>query len=554
MEDLALGCISMKFGDISESEENDASYIESHRIDEEDESSDEEDPSIPQTYVGGTITFPDGSRWELTQPLSPLKYQQGTPPFEARQVFECICVADPEGKFSDQQKAVIKIKYQVTGTNDSIAFFWKHSADSRVQHAAAFRKIQPVKHRAREAYKKALEDIQDADYLYRLATNPADRLHEYTENEIRALRRLTEVKCAYAPRLLDSAMDNVLEEVDEQAMPGGYAVFMLMTKVPGEALDWKTFWSLDQDAREEVRCAFKVAMKNLWTCGIWPRDYNMSNMIWDKKEQKLYFVDFETYADFGGGMKIEEIWSDRQYKAWGLAEESGIPVSIGANEAVHQQRLLDEEAEAEERQEEFYLDVFCDAQSKKKDEVNGSIVVLEDGKVRLWPKDPKTNLPTNDPNGNPPPHPFKGFYLPFPTQDLPHRPIPAAPILGLVTTVPPTQSTTSSTSSPPTKPKLNWLYANPHTRELHYGPRAEAKKHTVGPWDWTDDEQGITLEGEECLVAVEEERGGYGWSVYWDREDDALKGVGVGSLKRVLRCSLERRVIGGKKMRGLDEE
>ena len=66
---------------------------------------------------------------------------------------------------------------------------------------------------------------------------------------------------------------------------------------------------------------------------------------------------------------------------------AGIPISIGANEAVYQQRLLDEEAEADERQEEFYLDVFCDAKSRKKDEVNGSIVVLKDGKV-LVPSQP----------------------------------------------------------------------------------------------------------------------------------------------------------------------
>ncbi|KAI8933623.1 hypothetical protein NX059_009348 [Plenodomus lindquistii] len=238
---------------------------------------------------------------------------------------------------------------------------------------------------------------------------------------------------------------------------------------------------------------------------------------------------------------------------------AGIPISIGANEAVHQQRLLDEEAEAEERQEEFYLDVFCDAQSKKKDEVNGAIVVLEDGKIRLWPKDPKTRLPADDPDGGPRPHPFTGFYLPFPNEDLPHRPIPAAPILGLVTTIPPSPPSKSSSSSASTskstaKPKLNWLYADTRTRELRYGSRSEAKKHTIGPWDWTEDEQGITLDGEECLVAVEEERGGYGWAVYWDKDDDALKEFGVGKLKRVLRCSLERRIVEEKPIKGLDEE
>jgi hypothetical protein len=61
---------------------------------------------------------------------------------------------------------------------------------------------------------------------------------------------------------------------------------------------------------------------------------------------------------------------------------AGLGTTVGATEAVHRQRLLDKEAEAEERQDEFYLDVFCDAQSRKKDEVHDAIVVLQDGKVR----------------------------------------------------------------------------------------------------------------------------------------------------------------------------
>ena len=60
---------------------------------------------------------------------------------------------------------------------------------------------------------------------------------------------------------------------------------------------------------------------------------------------------------------------------------AGIPTAVGASEAVHQQQLLDEEAEGPERQEPFYLDVYCDVQSRKKDEVHGAIIVLKDGKV-----------------------------------------------------------------------------------------------------------------------------------------------------------------------------
>jgi hypothetical protein len=57
-------------------------------------------------------------------------------------------------------------------------------------------------------------------------------------------------------------------------------------------------------------------------------------------------------------------------------------------------------------------------------------------------------------------------------------------------------------------------------------------------------------------VAVEEESGGFGWAVYWDREDDRLSGVGVLKEKRVLRCSLERRLVEeeGKTIKGLDED
>jgi hypothetical protein len=83
--------------------------------------------------------------------------------------------------------------------------------------------------------------------------------------------------------------------------------------------------------------------------------------------------------------------SDCSYRLFQHAKQAmyaltlaGIPISIGANEAVHQQRLLDEEAESDERQEEFYLDVFCDAKSRKKDEVHGAMVVLKDGKVYAY--------------------------------------------------------------------------------------------------------------------------------------------------------------------------
>ncbi|KAH8728442.1 hypothetical protein GQ44DRAFT_647074 [Phaeosphaeriaceae sp. PMI808] len=236
---------------------------------------------------------------------------------------------------------------------------------------------------------------------------------------------------------------------------------------------------------------------------------------------------------------------------------AGIPLTlggVGASEAVRRQRILDDEAELEERQEEFYLDVFCDAQSRKRHEVDDAIVVLKDGKLRLWPKDKKTKLPTSKDDGEDMPHPFTGFYLPFPPDDLPHRPIPYTPTLGLVSTVPSPINNEPKAEAVSRKPRLNWIYVDRETRELRYGPRAEAKKHIVGSWDWTEDEQGLTLQDEERLVAVEEKSGGYGWTVYWDQDDDRLKSIGIGNEKRVLRCSLERRLVEEKRVKGLGED
>lgn len=122
-------------------------------------------------------------------------------------------------------------------------------------------------------------------------------------------------------------------------------------------------------------------------------------------------------------------------------------------------------------------------------------------------------------------------------------------MLGIVSTVP----VPAERKSHSMRPKLNWIYADSETRELKYGSRVEAKDHTVGPWDWTEDEQGLTLEGEESVVAVEEESGVFGWSIYWDREDDRLKQRGVLEKHRVLRCSLERRLVDEKEMGGLDD-
>jgi len=64
-----------------------------------------------------------------------------------------------------------------------------------------------------------------------------------------------------------------------------------------------------------------------------------------------------------------------------LLSLAAIPTAICATEAVRQQNVLDDEAQSDERQAPFHLDVYCDALSRKSSEVHDAIVVLRDGKA-----------------------------------------------------------------------------------------------------------------------------------------------------------------------------
>ncbi|OCK75656.1 hypothetical protein K432DRAFT_308023 [Lepidopterella palustris CBS 459.81] len=213
---------------------------------------------------------------------------------------------------------------------------------------------------------------------------------------------------------------------------------------------------------------------------------------------------------------------------------TAIPVVTGVAEGVSHQKKQNEEAANETRMVKFNLDVFCAANSSRKGEVNGGIVVLRHDKVWILPKDPTTHQPIppiSSPSPTPPLHPFAGFYIQYPDDNR------NPPERGLVSTI----------SDDP--PMLNWIYMDRTTQELRYGNRTASIAHVVGAWDWTDDEAGLVLEGRELFVAVDEgeagmeERSGLRWALYFDRYDDKLgRGKMVGG-REVLECSLERRVL-----------
>jgi len=219
---------------------------------------------------------------------------------------------------------------------------------------------------------------------------------------------------------------------------------------------------------------------------------------------------------------------------------TAIPVVTGVAEGVEHQKKQNEEAANQTRMTKFNAFVSCDSDDEIAEEVNNGILVLRHGKVRasasfdlasracadylvrsqVWVvprgKDGKPVPPA--PNMDPPLHAFAGFYIAYPDDErFPEE-------RGLVSTI----------SDDP--PMLNWIYYDRDTYEMKYGNRSASIVHVVGNWDWTDDEKCLTLEGWEGFMAIDEWNGadeddstewgrdGLRWAVYYDRDDNGLKG------------------------------
>ncbi|KIW08980.1 hypothetical protein, variant 1 [Verruconis gallopava] len=218
--------------------------------------------------------------------------------------------------------------------------------------------------------------------------------------------------------------------------------------------------------------------------------------------------------------------------AIGIPAAAGVStgVAVATSEAVRQQEKEDRDEQL--RMRDFHLDVYCDARSRKREQVDGSIVVLKENKLWLAPKDPKTKKPLPMQGEARPCHPFTGFFLDFvgerpkvdPMFERLNKPVK---IRGLVSTI---------SQDPPT---LNWIYVDRKTMELKYGSREQAQRQLVGPFGCTEDEVGLTLEHWEGFVAVEERKDT--WALYYDRDDDGLRDTVFRT--RVLQCSLERRFV-----------
>ncbi|KAL8949738.1 MAG: hypothetical protein Q9222_004184 [Ikaeria aurantiellina] len=179
------------------------------------------------------VTFSDDNRWQLTKKLSEKPWagsyedQRGKDedwqPHEAHAIYECIQIRGPR----IGMLAIMKVRI-------------------------------------------------DDDPNQRGKDASGMRLNSASENEIEILQRLTAAHCSVTPSLLafkiDAQDDSVLSakgkpkfgkawgESKRWWMPGGYIVYILMTKLNAEPLDINAFWAFSRQQRDDIRRKCKISV------------------------------------------------------------------------------------------------------------------------------------------------------------------------------------------------------------------------------------------------------------------------------------------------------
>lgn len=169
---------------------------------------------------------------------------------------------------------------------------------------------------------------------------------------------------------------------------------------------------------------------------------------------------------------------------------------------------------------------------------NGARIVLKDQKLYV---DVRKISSLNDDL-----YPFTGYFLPYPGEmDQAWKAKGFRKGEGMVTLI----------SDDP--PFLNWVYVDSNTYEVKHGVRSESDKHLpkVGPWDCTKFDRRLIFDGWEGFLAVEEEEGSGLWALYFDCDDDGLRGNDrIGSKgKRMLELEIWRKELRWDRMSAIEE-
>lgn len=95
-----------------------------------------------------------------------------------------------------------------------------------------------------------------ADSIESRRRQSREDLPRYARDELAALQLLTRGRCKSTPLLISHLQD---KQGDDMWVPGGFVLYILMTKCPGTALEHSGFHTLPPETREDIRKSFKIA-------------------------------------------------------------------------------------------------------------------------------------------------------------------------------------------------------------------------------------------------------------------------------------------------------
>ncbi|KAL2807736.1 hypothetical protein BJX63DRAFT_436787 [Aspergillus granulosus] len=150
--------------------------------------------------------------------------------------------------------------------------------------------------------------------------------------EIDNLHYLTTHGCTSTPKLWSYSIQ---QQGPDDPLPGGYAAYISMERVPGK--DLRDFGKFDDQEKNRVRLAFVEALWELHSYHFTHYDPRLPNIIWDSTAGKCYIVDLEDAersTDLTDSDVCLEPWSELEM--WGLIERQQRELTI----FFHKEELL----------------------------------------------------------------------------------------------------------------------------------------------------------------------------------------------------------------------
>ncbi|KAJ5512143.1 hypothetical protein N7463_001695 [Penicillium fimorum] len=124
--------------------------------------------------------------------------------------------------------------------------------------------------------------------------------------EINGLKQLDRMGSTVAPKLLALRQD---KQSDTGIVPRGYIDYLVWAKVPGESMDMKRFWGLQEESRTAIRLVFKALFSELLSIDIKPFPESPDKIIYDFESETMHLEGLRAATQKGTSQQ----WVDRFY-------------------------------------------------------------------------------------------------------------------------------------------------------------------------------------------------------------------------------------------------